>query len=87
MYILVDYTKNPMGRECTMAFDSFEELKDSCIKNLEVCGYDDKSSVDLRSVESCVRYLFSDHREITYHKSTSYNKYIEYRYGKKAYMP
>jgi hypothetical protein len=87
MYILIDYIKNPMGRKCTMAFDNFADLKDSCIRDLEVCSYDRKSSVDLRSIDSCVRYLLSDHRGISYHKSTSYKKYCEYRYGKKACMP
>lgn len=87
MYILIDYIKNPMGKKCTMAFDNFADLKDSCIRDLEVCGYDRKDSVDLRSIGSCVRYLLSDHRGVSYHKSTSYKKYNEYRYGKKASMP
>lgn len=87
MYILIDYIKNPMGRKCTMAFEDFKDLKDSCITDLDSCGWDRKDSVDLRSIESCVKYLFNDHRGITYHKSTSYHKYNEYRYGKKACTP
>ena len=87
MYILVDYIKNPMGRKGTMAFDNFTDLKDSCIRDLEACGYDRKEQVDLRSIDSCVRYLLSDHRGVSYKKSNSYGKYCEYRYGRKAMMP
>ena len=87
MCILVDYIRNPMGRKCTVAFEDFKDLKDSCIMDLDKCGWDREDSIDFRSMDSCIKYLFRDHREVRYRKSTSFKKYNEYRYGKKAMMP
>ena len=87
MHVLINYLKNPMGRKSTMAFEDFADLKDSCITRLDGNGWYDKDKVDLRSIDSCVKYLFDDHREVTYKLSKSRNKFYDYRYGKRACMP
>ena len=87
MYILINYIKNPIGKKCTMAFDNFADLKDSCVVRLNNSGWYDKDRVDLRSADSCVKYLFDDHRSINYKFSKSRKKYLDYRYGRQACMP
>lgn len=83
MYILIDYTKY-YGGNMTMAYDDFADLKDSVIDKLDGRGWSDKADVDLRSADSCVRYLTKDAWNVSWRKSKSFKKYNNYRYGAKA---
>ena len=84
MYILIDYTKY-YGSKQTMAYENFADLKDSVISRLDGRGWDNKETVDLRSMRSCIDYLTQDAWNVSYRKSKSYKKFDEYRYGEKAH--
>ena len=84
-YILVEATRVSTGKKCTKAYENFEELKEEAIKILDGCGWDNKQLVDLRSVDSCLKYVLSgNYCHIQYRLSTSYSKFMEYRYGRRA---
>ena len=83
MYILIDYITNHRGK-CTMSYEDFEDLKDSVIQTLDGRGWDNKDTVDLRSIKSCVEYLTRDVRGVNFRKSKSYKKFCEYRHGQRA---
>lgn len=82
MYILVNFTKY-YGGKCTMAFKDFNDLKDSVIKRLNACGWSDKTHVDLRSIQSCIKYLV-DGWSVTWRRSQSNDKFNKYRYDSNA---
>ena len=86
MYILIDYISNYSGK-CTMSYEDFADLKGSVIDKLDGRGWDNKHNVDLRSLRSCIDYLFSDYRSVGYKKSKSYKKFCEYRFGSKRKSP
>lgn len=82
MFYLVDFTKYYGGRMKT-AFNGFDEIKKECVEKLNGRGWSDKSQVDLRNLKSCIDYLFTDAWNVQVKKSTSYNKFMNYRYFKK----
>ena len=85
LYILVDATRVSTGKKCTKAFENFEELKEEALKILDNRGWDNKDAVDLRSTESCLHYVLGgNYTKIKFKYSTSYDKYVYYRYGIKA---
>lgn len=81
MYILVTFNRYSQKVNRTTAFENFEELKKEVIEKLNGRGWYDKKSVDLRSLKSCIDYLFVDCWHVRVQKSTSYKKYINYLYG------
>ena len=83
MYILIDFTKYYGGRR-TMAYENFKDLKDSVISKLDSRGWNDKKTVNLRSVKSCIEYLTRDAWNVDFKLSKSHKKFNEYRYGEKA---
>ena len=86
MYILIDFISNYSGK-CTMSYENFKDLKGSVIDKLNGRGWDDKYRVDLRSLNSCIDYLFTDYRSVNHKKSKSYKKFCEYRFGNKRKSP
>lgn len=83
MYILINYTQYYAGN-CTMAYKDFKELKEDVIDNLNSNGWSNKSTVDLRSLRSCIDYITQDCFNVTWHKSNSHKKFMDYRYGLKS---
>lgn len=83
MYILINYTQYHAGHR-TMAYKDFKELKADVINNLDINGWNDKNTVDLRSLRSCLDYITKDSFNVTWRKSSSYKKFMNYRYGLKS---
>jgi hypothetical protein len=85
MYILIDYTTYHAGQS-TMAYENFADLKDSVIETLDSRGWCGKGMVNLKSIDSCVRYLTQDtiSGSVSWKKSKSRDKFIKYRFGEKA---
>lgn len=82
MYILVTCKRARTGRKQTFAYESMEEIKKEVIKILDNRGWDNKVSVDLRSMQSCLEYILDgDYTSIKYKLSASFKKYSEYRHG------
>ena len=82
MYILIDYQR--FGKNKTMSYENFKDLKDSAINKLDGRGWYDKNKIDLRSLKSCIDYLTSDFNNVSFKKSRSYKKFYEYRFGDNA---
>lgn len=83
MYILINYTQYHAGT-CTMAYKDFKELKNDVINELNCKGWSDKNTVNLRSLRSCIDYITKDSFNVTWRKSSSYKKFMNYRYGLKS---
>ena len=83
MYILIEFDSYLYGNNTTYAFENFNVLKERVVERLNGCGWDEKHKVDMRSIDSCVRYLCDDFKNVRWKKSTSYDKYFEYRNGNK----
>ena len=85
LYILVEATRVSNGKRYTKAFESFDELKGQVVNILNARGWDNKGTVDLRKTNSCLNYVLSGNfRDIEYKFTTSYSKFMDYRYGSKA---
>lgn len=72
MYYLVTYRE--YGKR-NKVFDGFGEIKEAVIKQLDGRGWDNKETVDLKSVKSCLDYLFDD---VSFQKTTSFKKSLEF---------
>lgn len=85
LYILVEAKDVRSGKKRTLAYENFDELKEKVVDILNGRGWDNKEKVDLRKVDSCLEYVLSGNLySISYKFSTSYNKFMNYRYGIEA---
>ena len=84
-YILVKCKTARSGDNCTRGYTDFNELRAEVTAILDNRGWDNKETVDLRSVDSCLRYVLGGNfRDITYKYSTNYGALLDYKTGKKA---
>lgn len=77
-YIIVREQTHQYGSKYA-AYENFKQLKEAVIDRLDGRGWDDKSQVNLNSIESCLSYLHSDGQGFSYKITHSYNKYSECR--------
>ena len=81
-HIIIECKRADNGQRCTMGYEAFNELKEEVIKKLDSKGWDDKNKVDLRKVENCVQYILEGKfTDITVNLTSSFSKFIDYRYG------
>ena len=80
MYILIEFTKY-YGGKTRMAFENFQDLKNTVDNDLAKCGYEHKKSVDLRSIKSCIYFITRDGWNTNFKLSKDFKKYLKYKYG------
>ncbi len=66
------------GKEQFKKFKNFEEIKKEAIQLLDISGWDNKNQVDLRSVRSCLIFIYGDFRNYRLTKTTSLNKFLNW---------
>lgn len=59
-------------------WENFNAIKKEVIKILDVRGHDNKSTVDLRSLLSCLNYIYSDYKLFRVKKTNSYKVFYQY---------
>lgn len=77
MYYLIKLFPHS-GPEKYTKFDCFKTIKDEALKLLDAKGWDNKDDVDLRSVHSCLSFVYNDFRNYRLIKTTSFKKYINW---------
>lgn len=66
------------GKEQFSKFQNFEQIKKEVIHLLDVSGWSNKTQVDLRSVLSCLNYLYNDYRKYKVMQTTSLTKFLNW---------
>jgi len=85
MYILVTGERKGTNQKCTFGFQNEAEIKEEVIKVLDARGWDTKNQVDLRSISSCLNYLYNDkYINLKHTFTTSFDKYIQYKEGRNS---